>query len=81
MVRDRGHYRGHIATNRLTDYYNGALTNINETESFTEISWDLYLYLTPDCEHTVAALIDMGAIDSVDELQTSTNRQIFMYTD
>lgn len=81
VVRDDGQYRGHISTNRLTDYYNGALTNMNETELFTEISWDLYLYLTPDCEHTVATLIDMGAIDSVDELQTSTNRQIFMYTD
>lgn len=81
VVRDDGQYRGNIYTNRLTDYYNGALTNMNETELFAEISWDVYLYLTPDCEHTVAALIDMGAIANVDELQTSTNRQIFMYTD
>lgn len=49
--------------------------------SYGDLSVDLYIRLTPDCTHTLQAMIDMGMITSTDDLTLSTAGEVYMFTD
>ncbi len=49
--------------------------------TYGDLTVDLYIRLTPDCTHTLQAMIDMGMITSTDDLTLSTAGEVYMFTD
>ena len=87
------YYTGRSSLNVFSDYYSGtgALSLVSNTAvadetkeavaAYGDITAHLYIQPTPDCTHTLQAMIDMGMIASTDDLVLSTAGDVYMFTD
>ena len=87
------YYTGRSSLNVFSDYYSGtgALSLVPNTAvadetkeavaAYGDMTAHLYIQPTPDCTHTLQAMIDMGMIASTDDLVLSTAGDVYMFTD
>ena len=87
------YYTGRSSLSLFTNYVSvtGALSPVSkmavaeETKEAVAANGDmtahLYIHPTPDCTHTLQAMIDMGMITNTDDLTLSTAGEVYMFTD